>query len=233
MSIRAGFSLVELLTALFLGGIVAVVLGGALVAQMRLARHVADRAAATDALRTAQVIIRGDVGRATAADLRTVAGDSLALRAFRGVGDICGAEPDRLLIRYRGDRLPDPRKDSLLVVDGAGAEHARAIGDVRYAAVPCPLAAGEVGLRVDMPANAGPITGVALVFESGIYFVSSRAVRYRTGAEGRQPLTPELFLQAGSGFNAATAGIRLRLRTARGDSLSLYAPFLPVAGPAS
>jgi hypothetical protein len=35
--------------------------------------------------------------------------------------------------------------------------------------------------------------GVLLLFESGNYYLSSRALRYRIGAAGRQPLTPDLF----------------------------------------
>lgn len=228
---RPGFSLAELMTALFLGSIVAVILGGALVAQLRLARHVAHRATSADALRTAHAVLRGDVGRATAPDLRALASDSIALRAFRGMGDICGAGHDRLLLRYRGDRLPDPRKDSVLIVSGSGAEHTRPVSDSRYTAVPCPLAAGDVGLQVTVPDARGLDQGVALLFESGMYYVSSRAVRYRTGVEGRQPLTAELFVQAGSGFSGAPSGVRLRLTTGRGDSISVIAPLLPVATP--
>ena len=47
--------------------------------------------------------------------------------------------------------------------------------------------------------------GAALVFESGTYYLSQRALRYRIGAEGRQPLTDELLRDAGSAMAMSAA----------------------------
>jgi hypothetical protein len=41
-----------------------------------------------------------------------------------------------------------------------------------------------------------------LIFESGSYHLSSRALRYRIGAAGRQPLTAEALHLPGSRFTA-------------------------------
>ena len=64
--------------------------------------------------------------------------------------------------------------------------------------------------------------GAALVFESGTYYLSQRALRYRAGAEGRQPLTEEVMRDAGSTMllvgaaNAQPAIFRLDLETRPG-----------------
>jgi prepilin-type N-terminal cleavage/methylation domain-containing protein len=221
---RPGVSLLELLAAMTLGAILAAVLGGALVAQLRLARHTADRALSADALRTAGAVLSSEIRRATPADVRATASDSLALRAFRGLARPCRSEHDQLFVRYRGDRLPDPRKDSLLIVTGSGGDRAFAILDVRRQASVCPDSAGEAGLRLRL--SAPPPPGLGLVFESGSYYVSARAVRYRLGAEGRQPLTAEAFVP-GSGFTSGHHGIGIDLRTFRGDVRAATAFFAP------
>jgi prepilin-type N-terminal cleavage/methylation domain-containing protein len=221
---RSGVSLLELLAAMTLGALLATVLGGALVAQLRLGRFAAERAASADALRTATAILGGEIRRTTAADVRAIAADSVALRAFRGVARLCSSDFERITVLYRGDRLPDSRKDSLLMIDGSRREHRVAILDVRHHTVGCAAAPGEVGLLLRLSQAVPP--GVGLAFESGSYYVSSRAVRYRLGAEGRQPLTAELFV-AGSGFAPGPAGVRFALQTLRGDAASGTAWFSP------
>jgi hypothetical protein len=222
---RAGFGLAELVTAMALGAIVTALIGTALLGQLRLARAATLRADAAEALRTATTVLHGEMRRADATDLRAVARDSIAIRAFRGSGEVCAVSGERMLMRYRGDRLPDPRKDSLLVVSADGAESVHSVADVRYAAAPCPPADGEVTLQVRGGNGQLPVGAVALVFESGMYYISSRAVRYRLGAEGRQPLTAELFVHPGSSFGPAASGIAYAFRTVRGDILSGTARF--------
>jgi prepilin-type N-terminal cleavage/methylation domain-containing protein len=191
---RAGFSLTELLAALTLGGLIAVLLLGTLTAQVRLSRHVADRAAENEAVRIAAAVLDGEIRRSAPADLRVVSRDSIALRAIRGIGLPC--HTDARVFRYRGDRLPDPRKDSALfvlpdtvavlpVTDARGATSAA-----------CQAAVGET--LIDLRSgSAGPEMArhpvAVLVFESGRYYLTARALRYRLGAEGRQPLTSEAF----------------------------------------
>lgn len=219
---RRGFSLAELVAALALTGLLAALLCGLLLTQLRLARHVATRAQEADAVRTARTVLDGEARRMTAADVRSVSTDSLALRAFRGAAVPCGSDGTALLARYRGDRLPDPGKDSLLVIT-AGAATAVPLADARAAAGPCILRPGEqlLALRAAVPADAA----VLLVFESGSYFLAARALRYRLGAEGRQPLTAEAFLHPGTRFDGVNAGsLRFSLH-AGGSVVPTAAPF--------
>jgi hypothetical protein len=223
---RPGATLTELLAGLTLGGLAATLVCGILVAQLRLARTVAERAAMSDATRIALAVVGGEAARLTGRDIRAASADSLALRSFRGSGVICRSEDDRAEVRYRGERLPDPRKDSVLVVHGVAAEPALGLLDSRGAAAgTCTPLTGETLLALRL---SGPVPehGLLIVFESGSYYISGRAVRYRLGAEGRQPLTAELFAHPASRFGApGPAGIPLHLRTARGDTVSALAPF--------
>ena len=52
---------------------------------------------------------------------------------------------------------------------------------------------------------------LARVFERGSYHLEDRAIRYRAGDGGRQPLSEER-LESGSAFLASAAGVELRLR---------------------
>ena len=207
------------------GAIVAAIVGGALVAQFRLARYSAELVLSADALRTASAVIHGELLRAASDDVRAVAADSVAIRAFRGRGVVCAVWPDRILVRYRGDRLPEPAKDSLLFLDGAGGGTALPVLDVEHAPVPCAAAADETGLRIRVDAAAPSPHGMILVYESGRYYLSARAMRYRLGNEGRQPLTAEAFVTGRSAFGLAASGIMYRLHTARGDSVHGIAVF--------
>jgi hypothetical protein len=225
MKIREGVSLLELLAALTLGGIVTAVLGGALVAQLRLARLSAERVAAAEAIRTVTAVLQGELRRATAVDVRAAGSDSLAVRSFRGIGRICDAGSDWLHILYRGDRLPDARKDSLLLLDGSGNARTVPLSEVRYQAAACPPVSGETPLLLRVSATAAQ-RGVALPFESGTYYLSARALRYRLGAEGRQPLTAELFDMRATRFGAAPHGVRLHLHAPGGVPVTGVAAWL-------
>jgi hypothetical protein len=216
---RAGFTVAELLAALTIGALIMAVLGGVLLVQLRMAAHAADRARSADALRTASAVIEGELRRSAPGDLRAAGPDSLALRSFRGLGVVCAAAGEHLLVRYRGDRLPDARKDSVLIIAAAGTETVSALRDVRTTTLPCPLQHGETGARVRTAAPAPPDAVAVLIFESGTYFLAAGALRYRLGAAGRQPLTGELFLPDTTPFIPLPDGVRYRLRTARGDSV--------------
>jgi type II secretory pathway component PulJ len=221
---RDGATLLELLAALTIGGLLAGVLGGALVAQLRLGRFVAHRTAAADAVRTAGAVLQGELRRTAAPDIRALSRDSLSIRAFRGVGRVCQTGHDRLTVLYRGDRLPDARKDSLLLLDGSGAERALLLLEVRHNNAACRPLDGETPLLLRVPpASMTSASGVVLTFESGTYYLSSRAMRYRLGAEGRQPLTAELFDMRATGLFPAPHGVRMNLLTTDGANVSAVA----------
>jgi prepilin-type N-terminal cleavage/methylation domain-containing protein len=213
---RAGFTLAELLVALSLLAVLATVLFGALTAHVRLARVLAQRVLEADAVRTAGTVLGGELRRASATDLRAVGPDSIAMRAFRGIGTVCGTSGDGIIVHFRGDRQPDPAKDSLLWIRSGGPIVTLALaGTASFTASDCDgVAPGEVQLWRTTPPASGP--GVLLLFESGTYYLAGLALRYRIGAGGRQPLTAELFVQPPTGFawRADLAVIEYRLAVA-------------------
>jgi prepilin-type N-terminal cleavage/methylation domain-containing protein len=224
---RPGFSLAELLAVLALTGLLAALMFGVLAMQIRVARQVAARTATTDAVRLTIHVLGGETRRMVPADVRALAAESLAVRAFRGVALVCPATGDHVFVRYRGDRAPDPRKDSALVVTPGREPTVVAMTDARRASgmAPCVARAGEEVLRLTVPAPVDDAAAM-LVFETGSYYLSARALRYRLGSEGRQPLTPELFLHPETRFHAGDGrSVALTLRTAGGDTLPVRVRF--------
>ena len=193
MSVRAGFTLMESLVALALAGLVSCAVAGVLTAQARVVRALTDQAADADAQRVTAAVLRAELRLLVPeVDVRSVMGDSIAVRLHRGTGIVCAVAGDRLLLQYSGDRLPAPAKDSGLVRTAAG-ETAHAI----VAAEPSSCA-GMPALALRL-AGLPPAAAVAvLIFESGTYFLRDRALRYRLGAAGRQPITDERFASSGS-----------------------------------
>jgi prepilin-type N-terminal cleavage/methylation domain-containing protein len=203
----AGFSLAELLVALALSGFLGAIVFGVLHAQLRLARVTAERAIRNEAVRTTLAVIGGEARRTVPADVRDLTADSLALRSFRGLGVPCAVGADTVLVRYRGDRLPDSTKDSVLMIAPDGSRGLQLL-DARYGdGASCPVLPGETVLRLRV-SDAFPEAAVLLIFESGRYFLAGRALRYRLGGEGRQPITTEAFAHPATRFGLA-AGPRL------------------------
>lgn len=191
----AGWSLPEVMIALVLGLLI-VHLGLDSLARMQSARsRIAVRTDALVALRVSRHVLRRELRLGTAERDWWVDGDSLALRAFRGVGLVCVVDSTGagLRVSYTGDRAPDPAKDSLLLYTDQGVVEARAL--VAVAAAPSPCAgldsAEALALRLDRGAPSGAV--LAKLFERGTYHLTDAALRYRRGASGRQPLTPEVW----------------------------------------
>jgi prepilin-type N-terminal cleavage/methylation domain-containing protein len=224
---RGGFSLAELVVALTIGAILATLLFGALAAQVRLARAAAGRAAGSDALRTAAHVLSGEARRMSFRDVRAMSAESVAIRAFRGTAVVCSMTGMHAGVRYRGDRLPDPRKDSVIIIADDGTETGLALRDARSGSQSCDAAAGEAVQLWTLSDSVGGAVAM-LLFESGSFYLSNRALRYRIGNEGRQPLTPEVF-HGTSGFDETTATPSLAFRLAlRPDQPTHFA--LPLGG---
>lgn len=197
---RGGFTLVELVVALALGGIVTASLLGVLSGTRRLAQVHAIRVEWAEALRTAESVLVGELRFLDPrADIYEVGADSLALRAFRGSGVVCRVVNGSILVRYQGVRAPEPAKDSLLVVDAPGRERALPLEASDRMEGGCALRDGESLYRL----HAGEIVAVGalvLVFESASYHLAASALRYRRGLSGRQPLTAEIVDDGASTF---------------------------------
>lgn len=204
---RGAVSVAELVLVFWLYGFVLAGLAAFARAQGRLARAQESALRRAELVRTTRVVLAAELRYLARADLRTAGGDSVRVRAVRGVGRVCEADGDRLRVDYRGDRLPQPAKDSVLLVLGA-AELAAAVTEVEGGG-----ACGGVGVRLLLPPGGDtlPLVGaLALVFETGTYALGDGALRYRLGAGGRQPLTEAVLDDASLDLHAAALRLRLR-----------------------
>ena len=185
-------TLVECLVALVLASLVSAAVVSVMATQSRLLRSLASGSADAEAARTAVGILGEELRWVDPLrDVRAIGGDSVILRVFRGGGRVCHVADDAVTVMYAGTRRPDASKDSVLLYTAAG-ESAYVLRDVTEATCGVDPA---LRLRTGMPA---PPSAYALVFESGSYFVRDRALRYRLGREGRQPLTDERFATRGA-----------------------------------
>lgn len=211
MTRRAGSSLVELVMTLMLIGLIGVMCTLLMRTQSRLLRHNTESAAAAEVMRSARAVLHGELRDITRPDVRAVAADSIGLRVFRGWAIVCATHEMRATLRYRGLRSPDASKDSLLVL---GEDRVMSFTQSARPALPCELRADEQQESIE--ATTALRTGsVVLVFESGAYHFAASALRYRRGAEGRQPITDELLDHRASRFtlDPAERGVSVRLRT--------------------
>ncbi len=149
-------------------------------------------------------------------DWTTHSGDSVTLRAFRGTGWVCGpgTQPTTTVsVVFAGDRLPNPKKDSVLVLDAEGGLRALPLRgrQVRGSCPGVPLIhVEEWDLGPSPPSEA-----VLRLFESGSYSVSSGALRYRVGRGGRQPVV-------GSTFDTASSLKRSSMGVPGGEAATLF-----------
>ena len=116
------------------------------------------------------------------------------LRAFRGTGIVCPPDgiSNELVVSFRGDRQPDPEKDSVLLIGVDGSRTVAGLSGVGTAQEACGVGPRPPALwRLDRPVPVDIV--LARLFERGSYHLSGSALRYRRGGSGRQPLTPEVW----------------------------------------
>ncbi|MDH5589515.1 MAG: hypothetical protein OEZ37_05670, partial [Gemmatimonadota bacterium] len=108
---------------------------------------------------------------------------------------------------YRGDRDADPEKDSLIWWEEPGGWTTAALEWIDGGGT-CPGAREDVATSVwTLSRTPGNDVRLVRLFERGSYHLQGAALRYRRGAGGRQPLTPETLSRSGSGFALAGGGI--------------------------
>lgn len=196
-----GATLVETLVALLLGLLV-LQAGMTAVGRTRLAHaRTMERSDALSAVRLTGVLLRAETSAGREGEDWVLDGGSLALRAYRGTGLVCGEYevPGVLVVSYGGYRRPDPTKDSVEVVYADGARAVVELTGITTGPPNCWSAPIEGSLALELRVPAPPGGVLARVFERGAYSLSGRALRYRRGAGGRQPLTPEI-LEPESGW---------------------------------
>ena len=217
----------EAVVALLLGGFL-LHLGLTTMHQLQL--HEARTRNRRDALlaeRIARVVLRGELARADGT--WRVGEDSVALRSYRGTGIVCGPGPatGELIVAYRGDRLPDPRKDSVELTTETGVVSVFALASTEPGTGACPgAAAGEETMRWSVDGLVPLDVVMARVFESGTYHLVGSALRYRIGRGGRQPLTPRVWEDERTGFGVGDAAVRLELHRRAGYGAGSSTEFL-------
>jgi len=233
LSSRVGGLLLETLISLTIGVFVLGAFVGVMTGTLRWSRSLSGRSEGLEVVRTVWGVLDeelrpGMVGR----DWVPVTGTALRLRAFRGVGRVCSpvAGAEGWIVAYRGRRAPDAVRDSLLVLGEDGGWRAFALLSVARTSG-CTPDPGESVYRMGW---SGPAQGARPIFvrlfETGEYHLADGALRYRRGAGGRQPLTPER-LGAGSGFRALSGGVEVRIEFPGNPRAGDFPPFVwPVLG---
>ncbi len=228
-----GFTVAEALVALLLGCLLAALAVGTFARQRTLQATLAHRADALAAARVARHLLGRELRAGDGTE--EVGADTLALRAYRGVGVVCAAAADEheLVVRVEGVREPDPDKDSVRVTGAGGGDVVLALEERGPASMPCPGTPEGIE-RWRLSGAAPPAPLLARYFERGSYHLDRGALRYRRGAAGRQPLTPEVLLTPPSRFHARGAGeieLELYLPGDSGRAPSLVLSFARGGGP--
>jgi len=229
---RTGFTLVEALVALLLGSLLAALSVGTFARQRTLQATLAHRAEALGTLRIVRSLLDRELRGGDGTE--EVGEDTLALRAYRGTGVVCGASADarELVVRVEGVRAPDPDKDSVLVRGAGGGERIAALLDRVAEPGGCPGGRAGTVERWRLSEVPPPAPLLARWFERGTYHLQGAALRYRSGAGGRQPLTPETLLTPPSRFFLLRPGARAAELFLAGDSAGVPSLVAPLGRPA-
>lgn len=209
-----GFTLVEVLVSLVLLAIILSVSWRVAATQKRAFERLLERQAILQAERTVSWVLATEVGAGRAAyDREVVEPDVLALRAFRGRGIPCvgRVSPDGWLpVRMSGWRLPEPTKDSVVLVDGEGRRAVVDLAERGSGPSPCRATGSERAEWWRLPSAGGLEPTILRYFERGSYHLEDAAFRYRRGRAGRQPLTEEVLDGVRSGLMRRGASIVVR-----------------------
>jgi hypothetical protein len=184
-----------MIVALSIGAALLAALATFVTSSVRWHRSLASRADGLEVARTVWAVLDEELGVARPGrDWNVDSNGVLDLRAFRGFGRVCpGAGEAGFTVAFRGDRLPEPVRDSVLALREDGEWTSASLVSVGPASgtAGCATAAGESALRVRGPPEAGPAVVFLRFFERGSYHLTDRAFRYRRGGGGRQPLTSD------------------------------------------
>jgi len=213
---RSGVSLVETLVATLLGAFLVHLGLTTLLRVDQFSRTLSYRHDVVMSVRVTRRVLQGELSRAGRGEDLIVGDDSIAVRAFRGVGIVCVPIGGRVaVVAYRGSRQVDPAKDSLEVVGADGSLTVLDLVGARASGTPCPIAVGREGVQEwvtdrDLPTDAVLVRP----FERGSYHLSNSAFRYRRGAGGRQPLTPDVWDDPSTKFERRGSTVRVTLAPA-------------------
>jgi prepilin-type N-terminal cleavage/methylation domain-containing protein len=236
-----GFTLVDVLVAMVLFGIIGMAATRTLLSLERTLRGVRERASLDRAFDAALTFVASELSDVGPGDLLVTTHDSLTYRALRATGLACLVRPGEIRLladRLSGSRRPDPGRDSLLLYAEADTTSAHGLGWIAVpirsvgsgscngrAAVTLGTALDTVGLMLQdsvpqlLPVRTFETMQLRLYRSLGAWWLGARSVS--TG-EAIQPLAGP-FDTTGSGFAfydsaggpaalpAAVSGIDLRL----------------------
>jgi hypothetical protein len=216
---RRGGLLVEMIVALSMGAALLTALATFVTSSVRWHRAIASRAEGLEVARTVWAVLEEELGPARRGrDWILDSAGVLDLRAFRAFGRVCpGAGGAGLTVAFRGERLPEAVRDSVLVLLEDGTWTTAPVASVGATSSPpgCLIRPGESALSVVGPLEVGPAPVLLRFFERGSYHLADLSFRYRRGGGGRQPLTAER-IGPGSGFSVEGDSLEVTL-----DVLSL------------
>ena len=231
---RRGASLLEAVVALTCGLLVVQLSLSGLASVRTVEQGMIRRSERLAALRVARVVLRRELRFGVwGADWVDFPRDSVELRAFRGVALVCsdGGRSADLLVAWSGARDPAPEKDSVLLLTERGSWLAADLltsGSTRDRCRADPsmrLKSWRLSVTPDEPVV------LARLFERGSYHISGKALRYRRGGAGRQPLTPEVLDTPPSGFVRSAGSLGLEWMRARDGQVWHWVGFLAGGGP--
>jgi hypothetical protein len=224
-----GFTVVETLIALLLFAGVVQLCAAVAAAQRRGLLRMVERGDVLEAERTVWWVLSTETAAGRAGrDWAIAAPDVLELRAFRGRALICPGPVDPegwVAVRYRGWRLPEPAKDSVLTLDVAGLWRARRLASRSTIEGSCRPEPGERSERWRLDPPSVHRLVLARLFERGSYHLEDASFRYRRGAGGRQPLTTAVLDESVSGLSAGPGtAVEVRFRGVAGRRAAGGAP---------
>jgi type II secretory pathway component PulJ len=198
-----GFTLLEALVAILLSALV--IQGGwTVMATLREAGgRTADWAEGLETVRTTAWLLGEEFqGTTPLRDWWAGEGDSVSVRAYRGLALVTGIGAEGVEVCFRGVRNPNPEKDSVLFLGEGGGWTAHALDGRTRGEAGC-AGDGEGWAELWMVDPAPGTARLGRIYERGSYHLTLGALRYRRGGGGRQPLTPiriaDGTLEAGGG----------------------------------
>jgi prepilin-type N-terminal cleavage/methylation domain-containing protein len=213
---RGGWSLLEVVVSLALMGLLAAAAAGAVEGHRRALSAAIQRGEEEESLRVVRGVLREElaVGR-TPVDW-TAAGDSIALRAWRGWAVVCpaGSGAGDWRVASGGIRRLDPSKDSIQVLGVDGRWRALLPTWVSGRPAGCQDPDGSEWWRAEALPEATPV--FVRVHERGTYLLADGALRYRRGRGGRQPLTPLFLGEPAATVEVQGGGLQLLLELESG-----------------
>jgi len=207
MNRRSGFGLAEMLVVLLLTTLLLQGVWSVLSTFRRAGGAAGDLAEGLETARTVAWILGEEfAGSEANRDWWTGNGDTVSLRAFRGVVLVeSGEAGGSLRVCYEGIRAPNPAKDSVLFLSREGEWTTHSLQARDRGEVGC-LETGE-GWEESWVVEPMPMAArFGRVFERGSYHFAQGAFRYRGPTGGRQPLTPLRILDGSLGEGGGGGG---------------------------